>query len=412
MFVREKYFKQIDEVLKLKKSIFFTGSRQVGKSTLMKLYLEKNDKKFFYANFDEIFSYGLLEFKNIQDFINYLNIFYKTDVLKYDFIVFDEIIRVKNFNILLKALIDKYKDKIFFCSASWEYEIVENIIEWLAGRIVKIQVYPLDFTEFLQFKWIKSLTTISCQTFDILEKFLKEYITFGSYPEVVLTEDINWKKLVLKSIVDSIFQKDILKLVKEDKILDLTKFAVVLRNNIWSLFSYEQFANKLWIKVNDLKKFVYALEKIWLLFRLNPFYTDKKLEITTKQKVYINDFWVYNYLMNLFLEPELDGKYIEQFVFSQLKFNLGFFNKLYFYRKQNETEIDFIYEKDWRIIPIEVKSWNSDNVPKVFKSFCAKYNDRVDYFIKTTKCLFSERQIENCKVKIIPYLNILDEIIY
>jgi predicted AAA+ superfamily ATPase len=44
--------------------------------------------------------------------------FYQTDILNYDFIVFDEIIRVKNFNIILKALIDKYPNKTFFCSAS------------------------------------------------------------------------------------------------------------------------------------------------------------------------------------------------------------------------------------------------------------------------------------------------------
>jgi predicted AAA+ superfamily ATPase len=55
--------------------------------------------------------------------------FYQNDFLEHNFIVFDEIIRVKNFNIILKALIDRYPEKIFFCSASGEYEIVENILE-------------------------------------------------------------------------------------------------------------------------------------------------------------------------------------------------------------------------------------------------------------------------------------------
>jgi predicted AAA+ superfamily ATPase len=87
------------------------------------------------------------------------------------------------------------------------------------------------------------------------------------------------------------------------------------------LFSYEGFANKLGVKLNDLKVFINALERIQLVFLLNPFFTDKKIEISSKQKIYINDFGIYNFLVNNF-DVELDGKFVEQFVFNQLKFNL------------------------------------------------------------------------------------------
>jgi len=408
MIERKKYFQQIDSVLKLKKSIFFTWSRQVGKTTLMKMYLEKKGIDYFYINFDEIFWYGIFDFKNIIEFLDYLNLFYKIDILKYDFIIFDEIVRVKNFNVILKALIDKYPNKTFFCSSSWEYEIVRNILEWLAWRIVKIDVFPLDFIEFLEFKWIKKNYYTNDKNFDLIKWYILEYLKFGSYPEVVLTNDEEWKKIVLKSIVDSIFQKDLLKLIKEEKILNFTYFTKLLRKNIWSLFSYEWFANKLWFKLSDIKKFIYALEKTQLLFLLNPFYTDKSKEITTKQKIYINDFWIYNFLENNFSSVELDGKYIEQFVFSQLKYNLWFFDKLFFYRKLNESEIDFIYENENWIIPIEVKSWNSDNIPKIFNSFCKVYKEKISYFVKTSCCLYKERLVDNCNVKILPYIDILE----
>jgi predicted AAA+ superfamily ATPase len=58
--------------------------------------------------------------------------------------------------------------------------------------------------------------------------------------------------------------------------------------------------------VKDLKMFVYALEKIQLVYLLNPFYTDKKLELSSKQKIYINDFGIYNLLINNFSIPDLD----------------------------------------------------------------------------------------------------------
>jgi predicted AAA+ superfamily ATPase len=97
---------------------------------------------------------------------------------------------------------------------------------------VKINVYPLDFQEFLEFKNIKFAKCSTKNHFDLLKKYLLEYMRFGAYPEVVLTEDENLKKIVLKSIVDSIFQKDLLKLIKEEKIFQLTKFVKMLRNNI------------------------------------------------------------------------------------------------------------------------------------------------------------------------------------
>jgi hypothetical protein len=40
-----------------------------------------------------------------------------------------------------------------------------------------------------------------------------------------------------------------------------------------------------------------------------------------------------------------------------------------------------------KLIPIEVKSDNKDNIPKIFKSFAEKYSNDVEYFVKVTKTL-------------------------
>ena len=63
--------------------------------------------------------------------------------------MFDEIKNLKNFNILLKSLIDAYPDKRFICISSGNYVWLNEIIEWLAGRSLQLTVYPLDFKEFL-----------------------------------------------------------------------------------------------------------------------------------------------------------------------------------------------------------------------------------------------------------------------
>jgi len=54
---------------------------------------------------------------------------------------------------------------------------------------------------------------------------------------------------------------------------------------------------------------------------------------------------------------------------------------------------------------------NSDNIPKVFGSFCEKYSSQVKYFVKASQYLNKERLIKNCKVKIVSYLNVLEVVI-
>jgi len=408
---RDKYFQKITNVLSLGKSIFFVWARQVWKTTLMKNFLDVNKIDYFYINFDEIFWIWTKWFDTLQDFVNFLNLYYKTDILKYDFIVFDEVARVKNFNIILKALIDRYKQKTFFCSSSGNYDWVDSILEGLAWRLIKIEVFPLDFEEFLYFKWISNFKNlqITKNTFSILESYLKEYLTFGWYPEVVLTDDVYWKIKILQSISNSILQKDIINFVKAEKIFDLKRLIIYLRENIWSLFSYEKLASTLGLKYHDVKLFLDVLEKSYLIFTLSTFWTDGKIEITSKKKVYINDFWLFNSFLQRFdSDFIIEWKYVEQFVFSQLRFNIDDLQNLYFYRKRNESEIDFVLQSNWKLIPIEVKTSDKDNIPKIFESFCRKYLEKIKFFVKTSKTLQKQRNLWDCIVKILPYIKIVE----
>ena len=402
MIKREKYISVIERILSIKKSIFLVWSRQVWKTSLMK-YVENNfGKKSFYINFDEIVTSWFIEFQNLGEFINYINAYFWVNIEDYDILLFDEVVRIKNFNIVLKWLIDKYKDKNIIASASWNYEIVWDIVEGLAGRIIKIEVFPLDFKEFLIFKWKNiDLDSVTENIYSLFENDLMEFLTFGSYPEVVLETNYENKKLILKSIIDSVFEKDLVKFIKQEKVLDIEKLVLYLSKNIGSLFSYEGLSENLGIKLKDVKNYLNLLEKSYLIFKLNPFYTDKKLEYSKKQKIYFNNFWTINYFSwNLRLKQIIDWKDVEQLLFLNLKFNLWFNDKLYFYQKLNWTEIDFIVKNEWKIIPIEAKLNNKDIIPKPFNAFFKKYWEDISYFYKTTKNINFIRDFEK-KEKII-----------
>ncbi len=408
MIKREKYINQINQILALNKSIFLVGARQVGKTSIMKYIWENIKKKSFYINFDEIATSSLIEFQNLEEFINYLNAYFWVDIQDYDILLFDEVVRIKNFNIILKALIDKFENKNIIASASWNYDIVWEIVEGLAWRIVKIEVFPLDFKEFLEFKWKKiNLDFITEQIFSLIKNDLLEFLTFWSYPEVVLTKDYESKKIILKSIIDSVWWKDLRRFLKEEKVLEVEKLVLYLSKNIWSLFSYEGLANKLWLKLNDVKNYLSLLEKSYLIFKLDPFFTDKKLEYSKKQKIYFNNFWTINYFSgNLNLKQIIDWIDVEQTLFLNLRFNLKFQDKIYFYQKINWTEIDFILKRNWKIFPIEAKTSNRDTIPKSFNSFLEKYFDEIWEFYKTTTSINFVRELNWKKVIWKPFYSI------
>ena len=112
-----------------------------------------------------------------------------------------------------------------------------------------------------------------------------------------------------------------------------------------------------------------------------------------------------NFYSNNQLKETYTGKDVEMFVYLHLLFNLQDFDELYFYQTLNETEIDFILKKN-KLIPIEVKSSNKDNIPKIFKFFCEKYFSEIDFMVKTVKFWVNERK-EKCLIKFVPFMNAL-----
>lgn len=409
---RKKYITKVLRYLNVVNSVFLVWWRQVWKTSILKSliqfwYIPKEES--FYINFDEIVLSGKVIFNTLNEFITFIEKTYKINFSKINWFLFDEVKNIKNFNILLKALVDRFADKKFICTSSWNYIWTNEIIEGLAGRSLKVEVYPLDFYEFLTFKWvdIEDIEVNSEITYKTIFPYFLEYITFWWYPQVVLS-DLADKHLVLKSILDSIFLKDLKEFLKQEQVIDVVKLIKYIVKNIGSKFSYENLSNSLWIKLHFVKKYLKILEETFIIKTLRPFYTDKKKELSSKSKIYLLDFWIVNFYMNNFSKEECDWNDVEMFVYNQLLFNLWEMDNLYFYQTLNWSEIDFILEMNWKLIPIEAKLWNKVNIPKIFISFLEKYKEKIDFFVKTTQRLVWQRDLNWKQVKFLSFINIQD----
>ena len=112
---------------------------------------------------------------------------------------------------------DHYNVK-FFLSGSSSFYLKNLFPESLAGRKTVIELFPLDFREYLTFRETeksfagnfpekeKARNKISSGKY---QKHFQEYCRFGGFPQVVLEPDEYRKKRLIGDILSSFFEKDI-----------------------------------------------------------------------------------------------------------------------------------------------------------------------------------------------------------
>ena len=138
-----------------RKPLVIRGARQVGKSTLVELFAQQSQKTLRNLNLErhpelsDIFS-G----KNPEQIIQQIEFLPKMGKIGNDTLLFlDEIQLVKNTPSVLKYLYDHYKIK-FVVTGSSSYYLKNFFSESLSGRKKIFELYPLNFSEFLDFKQV------------------------------------------------------------------------------------------------------------------------------------------------------------------------------------------------------------------------------------------------------------------
>lgn len=179
--------------------------------------------------------------------------------------------------------------------------------------------------------------------------------------------------------------RDILQLSTEEqlgkiiKALSLQTGTSVIYNELLQLTS---------LNYEGVIKHLNILEKTFVIKRVLPFYTNKRLEIAKTPKIYFLDNGLKNTVISNFdsLEDRVDrGSLNKNFVASELVKNE---HNLNYWRTKSNAEVDFIIEENRRNIAIEVKSTlNTRKVERGLLNFKEKYNP--DKIIIASETYFS-----------------------
>lgn len=347
---REKYLKTLTAYLGKPLIKVILGMRRTGKSSIIKLLiaelLEKGvpEKNILYINKES------LEFEEIQTYRDLYSYVVKNfkNVGGDKYIFIDEVQEIKEWE---KAVVSFLSEGIgnVVISGSNSRILSGELATFLSGRYVEIPIYPLTFSEFLEFrkKFEKK------KKLDIEECF-KGFLKYGGLPGIhylPFDEDVVFQ--YLNSVLNTILYKDI---ITRFKIRDTALFDKIVRylfDNIGNITTAKRIADyfksqKIKVAVDTVLNYIKAIETAFLIKRAYKYDIKGKRHLEFYEKVYLTDAGLRNGLIG-YREKDINGV-LKNIVYNELVAR-GY--KVYV-GKLNGLEIDFVAEKQEEIKYIQV----------------------------------------------------------
>jgi len=349
---RKSYLLQMEQSMKRKDIVILTGLRRIGKTTLMKLFIERlikshniEPKRVFYISLD---TYGL-EHYSIMEIIDEYRKIHKLLFAEQIYLFLDEIAYKENFQQELKNLYDLSNVKIY-ASSSASF-ILKDKKAHLTGREKIIEILPLTFEEYLLFKEIK----LSKANSHLLDSYFGDYMQAGGIPEYVLTGDIAY----LVELLDDIIYKDIIAAhgIRDKKII--RDYFRLLMERAGKQVSLNKISKILGIGVDTARRYLSYFEDTYLI---HPIERCGKLNerLKSPKKIYAGDIGI----KNIYTGFRDKGAVFENLVYLKIK------SKKPCYIYKNKIEIDFLTE-DNVLIEAKYNSELTDKQKKLFESINA-----------------------------------------
>lgn len=242
-----------------KKMVMLSGPRQTGKTTLAKDLISEQG---FYLNWD---------IKEDQKIIR--NIAWPKDV---SIVVLDEIHKYKKWKSFLKGICDGFKNKpAILVTGSARLETFRKSGDAMTGRYFHYRLHPIDLSE--------SKLFLNLPIKHRLEHLLKT----GGFPEAVLNPS-NAERL-RNDRFDLVVEEDLFDLTQRSSVRGLQLLIELLRERVGSQISYANLSQDLSVSPPTVKNWIEILERLYIVFRVMPFYKNLSRSIRKEPKLYFYD---------------------------------------------------------------------------------------------------------------------------
>jgi predicted AAA+ superfamily ATPase len=319
-----------------------TGSRQIGKSTLARMYAEAIGKKLVFYDLENPSDHFALENQTTSLLESHSK----------QLVVIDEVQRMKSLFPVLRYLVDKDRTALrFLLLGSASPELIRDSSESLAGRIAYAELNGFLPSEIGLKNW--------------------DRLWFrGGYPLAYLQDDDVLRKDWLENYLNTYVQRDLplLGMPAEPGVTLRLMFMLAHLNG--QVLNMSNIARSLGLSVNTIKTYLYFLENAGIIRLLQPWFVNSGKRLVKNPKLYFRDSGLLHYLLGIRTRQDLNrhpgcGASFEGFIIEKTLADVRLSSQPYFYAEHSGGEIDLLLVDGMDVIQtIEIKLGEISNLRK------------------------------------------------
>ena len=400
-----------DELIKWKdskrrKPLMITGVRQCGKTYVLKELGEQYFENTCYINFESNSNYvSVFDFDfDVNRIVNEFELIQKMKIIPgKTLLIFDEIQECPKAITSLKYFCENLRELHLVCAGSLlGVTLKQENISFPVGKVNRMQMYPMNFKEFIIAMGEDSYISLF-EKWNVdrmipegysrpMEQLLKTYLAVGGMPEVVHDYIENKDFQTVTEIQNEILSDYADDFSKHAPVAEIEKLRMIwesipkqlAKENNKFVFSHVKKGKRAheleaalgWLKNAGL---IHVLELVQNAEVPLSFNAD-----ATYFKVYMSDIGLLSRRLGVSINDYMSendtlksskGAITENYVMNEL---LNQKKMPYFWKSGNTAELDFIYENDGNIVPVEVKAATNTQA-KSYRQFCKKYEPKIGY---------------------------------
>lgn len=336
MVIRNEYLEKLFVYKDAPLVKILAGIRRSGKSTIMEMYAQAlkqsgvDESKIIMKRYT---SFEIADNYTARDMYNEI----KQEIGgngKY-YLLLDEVQEVEEWERAVNSLLEGF-DVDIYVTGSNSRLMSSEISTYLTGRYILIPVYPLSFSEYLDFKRDSTLSK---------KELLNDYIRMGGFPIVALGDyDERSAYQIVEGIYNSVITNDITKrhnITNFDLFNRVVKFIV---ENVGKTFSANSIVKFLksegrTLSVESIYNYLEWLEKSFVIYRCQRYDLQGKAVLKTQEKFYLADASLKYCILGF--DPKSVASMLENIVYFELR-RRGY--DVYI-GKNGTKEIDFVAVK-------------------------------------------------------------------
>ena len=333
------------------KIVLLSGPRQVGKTTLA----QSLSSNYSYLNYDVAEHRPLI-----------MKMRWPKDV---DLVILDELHKMKDWKRWLKGIYDINKassaaSPAIIVTGSARLDIARKMGDSLAGRHFSYRLNPLTLKELA----------------GELPASLERLIKFGGFPEPFLKGRPDFYRRWQTSHLDMILRQDLLDLEQIRKISQIETLVELLRHKVGTPCSYTSLSEDLQVDHTTVKRWLTALENLFVIFKVLPHHRNVARAILRTPKYYFYD---------LGRVPDNAGARFENLVALALISEIDFIRdtqgrklELSYLRNKQGQEIDFLVSEERNYLLALESKWSDEHPDSSFKAFFGRGKLSASHYVQ------------------------------